>query len=408
MLTTLRQRNFALLWFAGLISLAGDWLIITALPFYVYERTGSTLASGMLWMAYLLPGLLLGSVAGVFVDRWDRKRTMMIVNALHAALILALLLVRPDGSLWLVYAVMFLQACLGEFFTPAESSLLPRLVGEEQLLQANALNSLNDNLARVIGPAIGGALFGLLGLPAVVLVDSASFLVAAVLISRISAPNTSPAVHARPAAGGPPYGLASVRHEWALGLRMVRGSGLLRAVFFVMGVSLLADSILTALLVPFVNSVAHGGAQALGAILTVRGVAGLIGGLVIEQVGKRLSPERLLGWSLIAFGALFLVEVNFPYIPLILAITLLNGPPVIGWLTSTQTLLQAATTDEYRGRVFGAYGTTNALMLLAGTGLGSLLGDAVGIVPLLNASGVLYALAGLLALGLLSGRSPYR
>ncbi len=403
MLATLRQPNFALLWTAGLVSQIGNWVLIAALPFYVYERTGSTLASGMIWIAYTLPGLLLGSVAGVFVDRWDRKRTMVVVNLLQAALMLVLLLVGSAEWLWLVYLVALLESALGQFFAPAENSLLPSLVGEERLLQANALNSLNDNLARVVGPSLGGALFGFFGLQAVVLVDSASFLVAGVLISLISSPAASRGADIGPTGDEAAGSLARVWREWIAGLGLVRANRVLRAVFIVMGVSLLADSILTALLVPFVNSVAEGGAQALGAILTVRGVAGLIGGVVIGWVGKRAGPARILGWSLILLGALFLVEVNFPYIPLILMVTLLNGPPVIGWLTGQQTLLQAGTDDEYRGRVFGAYGTTNALMLLAGTGLGSFLGDIVGVVPLLNVSGVLYSLAGLLALGLLSG-----
>lgn len=403
MLATLRQPNFALLWTAGLVSQIGNWVLIAALPFYVYERTGSTLASGMIWIAYTLPGLLLGSVAGVFVDRWDRKRTMVVVNLLQAALMLVLLLMGSAEWLWLVYLVALLESALGQFFAAAENSLLPSLVGEERLLQANALNSLNDNLARVVGPSLGGALFGFFGLQAVVLVDSASFLVAGVLISLISSPAASQGADIGPTGDEAAGSLARVWREWIAGLGLVRANRVLRAVFIVMGVSLLADSILTALLVPFVNSVAEGGAQALGAILTVRGVAGLIGGVVIGWVGKRAGPARILGWSLILLGALFLVEVNFPYIPLILMVTLLNGPPVIGWLTGQQTLLQAGTDDEYRGRVFGAYGTTNALMLLAGTGLGSFLGDIVGVVPLLNVSGVLYSLAGLLALGLLSG-----
>ncbi len=403
MLATLRQPNFALLWTAGLVSQIGNWVLIAALPFYVYERTGSTLASGMIWVAYTLPGPLLGSMAGVFVDRWDRERTMVVVNLLQSALILGLLLVGSAEWLWLVYLVALLESALGQFFAPAENSLLPSLVGEERLLRANALNSLNDNLARVVGPSLGGALFGFFGLQAVVLVDSASFLVAGVLISLISSPAASRGADIGPTGDEAAGSLARVWREWIAGLGLVRANRVLRAVFIVMGVSLLADSILTALLVPFVNSVAEGGAQALGAILTVRGVAGLIGGLVIGRVGTRVGPERLLGWSLVAIGALFLVEVNFPYIPLILMVTLLNGPPVIGWLTGQQTLLQAGTDDEYRGRVFGAYGTTNALMLLAGRGLGSFLGDIVGVVPLLNVSGVLYSLAGLLALGLLSG-----
>lgn len=218
MLATLRQPNFALLWTAGLVSQIGNWVLIAALPFYVYERTGSTLASGMIWIAYTLPGLLLGSVAGVFVDRWDRKRTMVVVNLLQAALMLVLLLMGSAEWLWLVYLVALLESALGQFFAPAENSLLPSLVGEERLLQANALNSLNNNLARVVGPSLGGALFGFFGLQAVVLVDSASFLVAGVLISLISSPAASRGADIGPTGDEAAGSLARVWREWIAGL----------------------------------------------------------------------------------------------------------------------------------------------------------------------------------------------
>jgi MFS family permease len=91
-IATLRQRNFALLWFGGLVSIVGDWVIIATLPFYIYNLTGSALASGGLFVAYTLPGLLFGSLAGVFVDRWDRWQTMLIVNLLRTPLMFLLLI----------------------------------------------------------------------------------------------------------------------------------------------------------------------------------------------------------------------------------------------------------------------------------------------------------------------------
>jgi predicted MFS family arabinose efflux permease len=405
-LATLRQRNFALLWLAGLVSGIGNWVLLTALPYFLYERTGSTLAAGIIWISYFLPGLLLGSVAGVFVDRWDRKRTMVLANLLQAALMLLLLLVRSGGYLWLAYAVVFVDACVWQFSGPAENALLPRLVGEDKLVPANALNSLNDNLARVIGPAAGGALAGWFGFPSAALVDSASFLIAALLVSLVAAPGSPAAAErSQEPAGGATRAFVRVWRDWRGGLRLVARDRLLRGVFVVMGVSLVGDSILTALLVPFVKDVVGGGAQTLGALFTLRGVAGLLGGLVIGFVGTRVTPTRLLAASLIAVGAAFLVLVNFPLIWLVAALMLLSGPAIIGWLTSQQTLLQLGSSDEYRGRVFGAYGTTNALTLLLGSGAASALGDVVGVVPLLNVAGVLYALAGVAALLLLPARA---
>src|SRR5919201_2958326 len=104
-LALLRRRDFGLLWLGGLVSVAGDWVLYAALPFFVYERTGSTIATAGMIAAELTPGVLLGSVAGVFVDRWDRKPLLVAANLLQAVLSLLLLLVAHGLGLWLVYAV---------------------------------------------------------------------------------------------------------------------------------------------------------------------------------------------------------------------------------------------------------------------------------------------------------------
>src|SRR5436305_11439853 len=99
------QRNFGLVWIGGLISLTGDWMLLTALPVYVYQLTGSTLATGAMLAARVVPRILLGSVAGVFVDRWDRRQTLIVANLLLAVGLLPLLLVSSGQQLWLVYLI---------------------------------------------------------------------------------------------------------------------------------------------------------------------------------------------------------------------------------------------------------------------------------------------------------------
>ena len=186
MLATLRQRNFALLWFGGLISLIGDRAMFIALEFYVYQQTGSTLRMAALFTAYYLPMVLFGSVAGVFVDRWNRRRIMIVTNLLQAGVMLLLLLVHSGEWLWLIYLVAFIQSSASMFFGPAESAIVPNLVGKEQLVPANALGNLNNTIARLAGPPIGGILLGLFGMEVVVIADSVSFLIAGALIALMS------------------------------------------------------------------------------------------------------------------------------------------------------------------------------------------------------------------------------
>src|SRR5687767_13980586 len=111
MLRLLRQRNFGLLWAASLISLTGDWVLVVGLPIEVYRRTGSTLATMGMVLASLIPAITLGSIAGVFVDRWDRCRLMVVVNLLLAVTMLPLLAVDAFG-IWVAFAVLVAASCL--------------------------------------------------------------------------------------------------------------------------------------------------------------------------------------------------------------------------------------------------------------------------------------------------------
>ena len=186
MLRILRQPNFAKLWLGGLISMTGDWILIVGLPFEIYRRTGSTLATGAMVLAFLIPSILLGSVAGVFVDRWDRQRLMVVINLL-LALVCCRCLRSTRWASGSPTSSSSSASSLDLLFTPAEGALLPNLLEnpDDDLVTANALNGMNNHLARLIGPAIGGIIVAVGGLLAVTVIDAVSFLVAAALIASI-------------------------------------------------------------------------------------------------------------------------------------------------------------------------------------------------------------------------------
>lgn len=175
MFTLLRQRNFALLWLGGLISQTGDWLIQIGLPVYVYLLTGSVLATSLMLIVAFVPNIVLGSVAGVFVDRWDRRWTMLIANLLLAVGLLPILLVHDRGSLWILYPALFFEAGVDQFVQPAQNALLPQLVSAEELVTANSLNSVSASVSRLAGAALGGILLAVLGLSSTICSISSHF-----------------------------------------------------------------------------------------------------------------------------------------------------------------------------------------------------------------------------------------
>src|SRR5690348_2085517 len=188
MIAALRQPNFTLLWLGGLISNIGDWLLVIGLPVYVYLLTGSALATSITLITAFVPNLLIGSMAGIFIDRWDRRWTTSISNLLLALCLLPMLAVHSKETLWIVYVVAFCESCFEQFVYPAESALIPNLVSEEQLVSANALKSIGMNSSRLIGGALGGIVLAALGLRGVILIDAISFLFVSTMILLIRMP----------------------------------------------------------------------------------------------------------------------------------------------------------------------------------------------------------------------------
>ena len=268
MLALVRQRNFGCIWVGGLISLIGDWMLLTALPVYVYQSTGSTLATGAMLAARVMPRVLLGSVAGVFVDRWDRRRTLIVANLLLALGLLPLLVVTSGDKLWLVYVVALVQSAIAQFVTPALGALLPRLVGHRELLRANSLNALSNDISRLVGPALGGIVVASTGLAGVAMLDSASFAVAASMaaLTRVgyspSKPSTS-TLHASPTSAA----WAVVAQQWLEGLRRVPSSRVLTVMFGFIAISAIGEGVMGSLLAPFVSTVLGGDAPAYGWIV---------------------------------------------------------------------------------------------------------------------------------------------
>jgi Na+/melibiose symporter-like transporter len=401
----LRQRGLRLLLGAGLISMAGDWVLRIGLAYYVYALTGSTLASALMLLASFIPQIVLGSVAGVFVDRWNGTRTMIVSNLLLAAGLLPLAAVRHPGQAWIVYAVMAWEGCVQQFFTPAEQSLLPRLVGSDQLVTANALTGQSSDVSRLIGAAVGGVVAATAGITALAGLDMASFLISAVLIARIRVPART----AVPAAnqGHLRQRLAGLRAEWADGLRLLAGRRVLRVIMIFLLVTSVGQGIMSTLFAPFVRSVLHGSGDVYGLISSAQAIGGIIGGLLAASIGHRVRAPALLGWGAIAFGAIDLVMFLYPLAwvavwPAVVCMIVVGLPGAL-MMAGAMTLLQRDAADSHRGRVFGALGAAEAIAVVTGTVAAGYLGQAVGIIPVIAVQGGGFLAAGVLVLVVLRG-----
>lgn len=424
MLQALRRRNFALLWAGTGISMVGDWSLFAALPVYVYHTTGSTLATSAMFMIQVLPRLLIGSIAGVFADRWDRKRTLVSADFLRSLLVFSLLTVPLFDWVFMVYLVGFFESLVSQFAFPSERALTPVLAGRENLTAANSLIAVTGNLARIAGPGLGGALMGFFGLTAVVLVDATSYLLSGLLIARIAMPPKQSGAGSQSAAAEPEgVGLEGVGleerspaqakprtarpawrqtwQEWYGGLQLVGRNRVLAGLFLVVGLAMLGDAMISPLLAPFVEDLLAGSEGLFGLLLAVRGAGGLAGGFLMGQFGSRIPSGLLITSGLAGCGLAIALLINLPAVPLAVAVMALVGIPAVAWMISVETAIQKAAPEQYLGRVFGTYGTVTAATMLVGLAVSGVLGDTLGLVLTLNGSAALYLTAALAAVVLL-------
>lgn len=409
MLSVLRQRNFALLWLAGLISTAGDFALVIALPLYIYQQTDSTLATAAIFAVRVVPSMLIGSFAGVFIDRWDRKRTMIWADLLRAGTVLLLLVATSDDLLVLVFVVASVQGTIGLFFSPAENALLPLLVDEEHLVTANALNALNDNIGRLIGPVIGAWLYASSGLNGAAIVEAASYAGSAALIALIVAPRSAlqGGHHDAGVTASAQPAVRRALHEWRQGLAMVRRSRVLRIIFLAEGLGSISEGAFVTLAVaPFVLDVLGGTEAQVGWIGASQAIGGLIGGFVIGRYGKRMRRRLLVAGGMIGLGIADMSQFNArrvapagtPAVTVAMGCMLAAGFPVVAFAAGMQSAMQSLTEDRYRGRVFGALNALRSAALLVGLTLAGVLGDSVRIVPVLTACSALWLVAGAVVL----------
>ncbi|MBV9006555.1 MAG: MFS transporter [Solirubrobacterales bacterium] len=396
--------DFRRLWLAGLISTAGDWLLLVSLPIVVYQQTGSTIGTALAFLIELAPPVALAPIAGRIADGSDRRRTLTGVSLVQAAALIPLLLVRGPGGLPIVYSVIAAQAALASIFEPTKNALLPTLVDRNRLLSANSLVGLNENLGRLVGGPVGGLLLALGGLSAIVVADAASFLLAAALIAGLRArlrmpPATVTQADQAPTGAGLPAPPPPHRIRTAL-----KSSGLRRGLL-VLFIASVAQGIFVVLFVVFVARALHGGPGEIGLLRGVQALGAIGAGLVLAAAA-RIAAGRLIAYSAFAFGLISLAIWHGPHLtvaePVYVALFVAVGAPGVGIATGLTTWLQKAAPDGRRGAAFALAGVAAAAGEATGILIAGTLGDSIGLVSVLTGQAVLYLIAGLFAAGLLT------
>ena len=362
-------------WYAQVVSLFGDFLALFAVIAVVSFRMHGTPAQLTgLQIAYMLPIVFVGPVAGVFVDRWPIKPTLITSDLIRAGL--ALLLI-PATSLWQVYGVLAALSCVSAFFGPAQTVTIRSHVPIAGLMSANALMQIAFMGSRIVGPATAGLIVGRFTPRVCYAIDVASFLVSAGLIASVAI--------VRPASLQAPIGSSSNRIH-AIWIDMKAGWSFIihhpSILFFVvaMAAGLFTIGCFGPLISIYVRDTLHADSGLFGYVSGMVGVGLLVGTQMIREIARRqaASDTGLVLWGLVGIGAGVLLLGAVPHIVATFAATFTIGFAFAAIMVPASTLIQRETPPDMLGRV----GSTNASVVF----LGQILGLAV--------SGVLAELVG--------------
>ncbi len=360
-LRALRHRNYRLFFTGQSISLVGTWLTRVATSWLVYRLTKSALLLGLVGFAGQIPMLLLAPFAGVFVDRHNRQRILVVTQILAGlqSLALALLTLPHIITVWQVLVLSLIQGLINAFDMPARQAFVIEMVEDRaDLPNAIALNSSMVNGARLLGPSIAGVLIAVVGEGLCFLIDALSYI--AVVLALL-------AMHIRPAAAAAPpaNALRQLREgfAYAFGFPPIRAILLLLALVSLMGMSY------TVLMPVFSDQVLHGGPRTLGFLMAASGVGALGGAIYLASRRTVIGLGRIIALAAIAFGASLIAFALSHMMWLSLLTLLLAGAGMITHFASANTVLQTIVPDDLRGRVMSFFG----MAFLGMSPLGSLL-----------------------------------
>ncbi len=383
-LRALRSRDFRLYFAGQLVSVAGTWMQQIAMAWLTYRLTDSALMLGLLGFASQLPILLLGSLGGVWSDRVDRRRLMLLTQtlAMTQALVLALLAWQGWATPARLLGLALVLGCINAVDVPARQSLVVHLVSERtQLANAIALNSFMMNATRFIGPALAGFVVALAGEAVCFLINALSYLAA--LLALL-------AVHARPGGDATQPPLHALRD----GLRYTFGHRDIRLFLMLIAAVSFLVAPYVAMMPLYAKTIFGGDARTLGLLVSSAGAGSLTASLFLATRASIDGLARRVSWAAVAAGAaLAAFAVNDSH-ALAYPILMLLGFSVVLVAAGSNTLLQTWVRDDMRGRVMATF----TMAFLGVAPLGSLavgsLAEAVGIRPTLLLCGLLTVAAG--------------
>jgi MFS family permease len=392
--SVLQNREFRLLWLAQIISSFGDSLTGLTLLILVNALTGSTAAIATLTILLAIPTVTLGLMAGVYVDRFDRKRIMLVSDAARAVLVVGLIFVSSKDNLWLIYALSFLQATVGTFFNPARTALTQELIPSEQLLEAGSISQTSMVLSSLAGSAVAGVLYGLTqSFWLAFVIDTVTFLISFALVLAVRAQH-----HARASSTNETTGPFK---ELLEGLQVIQRSRTLIALLVATGVTMLGLGAVNVLFVPLLINELKVPPVWLGAVEGAQTVGMILGGVFLMGMISKVNTSWLIVVCLALLSVLVAAIGLAANVIVFAAILFGSGLLVVPLSAASGAITQKIVSNELMGRVSSSFNVVTGGASLLSMALAGTLGATIGMRNVFLIAGVVVALAAVLSAVLL-------
>jgi MFS family permease len=353
--SSLRHRNYRLLWIGSVISQSGDWMDQIAFNWLIYDMTGSAVALAMVNLCRAGPMILFTLVGGVAADRIERRRLMLITQSVSMvlALVLAGLLSAGMLTVWMAFTIATLRGITNSFNQPARQSLISELVPEYDLPNAVALNSATMNLTKIIGPTIGGILIAFVSVSGAFYLNGISF-IAVLWCLKIMVIPARKTLRSN----------AGVFGDLVAGMSYLRRTITLRTLVILGLVPLVLGQPYQTMLTVFAKDVFRDGGLGLGLMQSAAGLGAVCGAIYIASSANSSRFVFRMMVGIVGFGACLLVFAVSPVLPIAIIALLGVGFAMQTYNTSNNTMLQMNVDPEYRGRVLSTLSIQRGLVPL--------------------------------------------
>ncbi|HCI79230.1 MAG TPA: hypothetical protein DHW02_06045 [Ktedonobacter sp.] len=389
------NRNFTFLAVGQAISNLGDFVYSTTLLIWVFSFTHSAAAVSGVVLAQYAPIFLLGPFAGVFVDRWNRRQTMIFADVARTLIALLPLLTPLFLRLPSIYISVFLISALSRFFMPAKSGILQVIVASEQQSQAASVSQTAFALSFVIGPAIAAPLYTLTGPTVALLLNAASYLISALCLFGLRAPRKALHPYRYRGEAQEQVGMSAIVGDLTEGFRFVARTRVLLVVIFMAIIAMLGSGALNALDIVFATRNLHVTTQLYGTLVAVCGIGTLAGAILAGLLSKWVKPQYILTGGVLLLGLGIVVYAFQTQYLIALIISFVMCIPQGGIDVGFGPLLINTTPQQLIGRTMSVIETSMYGASLISIGAAGYAGQFVPVNIIFAVSGGLLALGGL-------------